>query len=191
MSLKDYEFVDTMEGFLYELSRGFITVSDIGDYDHGLIAATLRDYLAVYKVGHPDAIVATLGPGDCKLLVSEWESERHPDWAVYLTKPMGRKDDKLWRHWLPELVIEVVSERSTDRDYIDKRQEYWDLGIKEYWIVDANREQIVVLRRGKSDWTEKRVGRGGKVTTRLLPGFELPNQAIADAAAQAAEIDEE
>jgi Uma2 family endonuclease len=109
---------------------------------------------------------------------------------VYLTKPKGRKDSKLWRHWLPELVIEVVSERSVDRDYIDKRQEYFDLGIKEYWIIDAKREQVVVLRRGKSDWSEKRVGPDGVVTTKMLPGFELPFKAIMDAAAQA-EMDEE
>ena len=166
-------------------------MSRIAKLYHALIIAALRDHLAAYKLAHLGSIFAVLGAAECKLLIKKWESERHPDLSVYLTKPKGRKDDdKLWRHWLPELAIEVVSQRSTDRDYIDKRQEYWDLGIKEYWIVDAKREQIVVLRRGKSDWTEKRVGPGGKVTTKLLPGFELPYKAIADAAAQA-EIDEE
>jgi Uma2 family endonuclease len=127
---------------------------------------------------------------ECKLLIPEWKSERHPDLAVYLKKPKGPKDRTLWRRWLPELAIEVVSERSVDRDYIDKRQEYWDLGIKEYWIVDAKREKVVILRRGKSDWIEKRVGPDGVVTTKLLPGFELPFKAIMEAAAQAG-MDEE
>jgi Uma2 family endonuclease len=190
MSLKDYEFVETQEGYLYELSRGYITVSQIAKLYHGLIVVAVRNHLVMYQMAHPDSIFAILGPAECKLLVREWESERHPDLSVYLTKPKGRKDNKLWRHWLPELVIEVVSERSVDRDYIDKRQEYWDLGIKEYWIVDAKREQVVILRRGKSDWIEKRVGPDGGVTTKLLPGFALPFKAIMDAAAQA-EMDEE
>ena len=190
MSLKDFEFVETDECFHYELSRGYITVSQVAKLYHALIIAALRDYLGAYKLAHPGTIFAALGAAECKLLVREWESERHPDLSVYLTKPTGRDDAKLWRRWLPELAIEVVSERSTDRDYIDKREEYWDLGIKEYWIVDAGREQAVVLRRGKSDWIEKRVGPDGVVTTKLLPGFELPVKAIMDAAAQA-EMDDE
>lgn len=35
----------------------------------------------------------------------------------------------------PELAVEVVSTNWED-DYIDKRDEYGRLGIKEYWIVD-------------------------------------------------------
>ena len=185
MSLKDYEFVETQEGYLYELSRGYITVSQVAKLYHALIIAVIRNHLGAYQMAHPDLVFAILNGSECKLLVREWESERHPDLSVYLTKPKGRKDSKLWRHWLPELVIEVVSERSIDRDYIDKRQEYWDLGIKEYWIVDAKRELAVILRRGKSDWIEKRVGPDGVITTKLLPGFALPFKAIMDAAAQA------
>jgi Uma2 family endonuclease len=190
MSLKDFEFVETQEGYHYELSRGYITVSQIAKLYHALIVAALHDHLGAYKLAHPGVIFAILSAAECKLLVREWESERHPDLSVYLTKPKGRDDSKLWRRWLPELAIEVVSERSTDRDYIDKRQEYWDLGIKEYWIVDAKREQVVILRRGKSDWIEKRIGPDGVVTTKLLPGFELPFKAIMEAAAQAG-MDEE
>jgi Uma2 family endonuclease len=184
MSLKDFEFVETEEGYHYELSRGFITVSQVAKLYHALIIACIRNHLGSYQMAHPDVIFAILGAAECKLLVRKWESERHPDISVYLSKPKGRTDNKLWRHWLPELAIEVVSERSVDRDYIDKRQEYWDLGIKEYWIVDTRREHVVLLRRGKTDWTEKRIGATGNITTKLLPGFALPFKTILDSAAQ-------
>jgi Uma2 family endonuclease len=193
MSLKDFEFVETEEGYHYELSRGYISVADIIRYRHSMTIAELRNQLTAYQMANPGSFFTVLGSGDCKLLIREWESERHPDLSVYLTKPKGpnaSKDNKVWRRWVPELVIEVVSERSTDRDYIDKREEYYGLGIKEYWIVDARREQVVVLRRGKSDWIEKRIGPDGVVTTKLLPGFELPFKAIMDAAAEAG-MDEE
>ncbi|MCI0684717.1 MAG: Uma2 family endonuclease [Gemmataceae bacterium] len=185
MSLKAFEFADTVAGYHYELSRGYITVSEVANYLHALVVAAIRDVLSAYKTTHPGRIHLILSSMECKLLMPAWESERHPDLAAYFTKPKGPKNRALWRTWIPEFVIEVVSERSADRDYIEKRVEYWTLGVKEYWIVDPKREQVLLLTRGKSDWSEKRVGPGGNCTTKLLPGFKLPYQVIADAVAEA------
>ena len=57
-----------------------------------------------------------------------------------------------------------------------KRDEYWTLGVKEYWIVDAKLKQVLVLRRGRSQWTEKTLGPADTCETKLLPGFKLPMQ---------------
>jgi Uma2 family endonuclease len=124
---------------------------------------------------------------ECKLLIPELESERHPDVAVYLTAPKGRKDRTMWRTWVPDLVIEVVSESSRDRDYTEKRDEYWTLGAKEYWIVDARLQQVLMLKRGRSRWTEKTLGSEGVCETKLLPGFKLPCLAIFEAAGEEGE----
>jgi Uma2 family endonuclease len=126
---------------------------------------------------------------ECKLLIPEWESERHPDIAVYLTPPRNRKDRTMWRTWFPDLTIEVVSEGSRDRDYTEKRDEYWTLGVKEYWIVDAQLEQVLILRRGKSQWTEKTLGREDVCETKLLPGFKLSCKEIFDVAAEEEALD--
>ena len=90
----------------------------------------------------------------------------------------------MWRTWFPDLIIEVVSPSSDNRDYIEKRDEYWSLGVKEYWIVDAKRKKVVLLRRGKSDWIEKTLGPDGTCETKLLPGFKLPCRAIFEAAGE-------
>lgn len=187
MSLKAFEFAETEEGYLYELSRAYITVSEVANYYHAFIVAWIRNALIGHQLAHPRYIHLILTSMECKLLMPEWESERHPDIAVYFTKPKGPKDRKMWRTWIPDLVVEVVSERSADRDYIEKREEYWSLNVKEYWIFDANRQQVLLLTRGKSDWSEKRLKPGGVCTTKLLPGFKLPCQFIADVAAQAEE----
>ena len=91
----------------------------------------------------------------------------------------------MWRTWFPDLVIEVVSESSRDRDYTEKRDEYWLLGIKEYWIVDAKLEQVLILKRGRSRWTEKKLGTTDVCETKLLPGFKLSCREVFDAAAEA------
>jgi Uma2 family endonuclease len=183
MSLKAFEFAETEEGYHYELSRGIITVSNVANLMHAMVVSMIRDSLGVYKSLHSQQIYLILNSMECKLLVPQWESERHPDIAVYLSKPKGKKDRTVWRSWIPELVIEVVSPRSEHRDYTEKREEYWTLGVKEYWIVDVERKLVVMLRRGKSDWIEKRLDDDGVCTTKLLPGYRLSCRAIFDAVA--------
>src|SRR5437879_11727991 len=129
----------------------------------------LRRHLDRYYLENPGQIYEICGTMECKVLIPDWESERHPDIAVYLTPPRNRKGRTMWRTWFPDLIVEVVSESSRDRDYTEKRDEYWSLGVKEYWIVDAELERVLILKRGRSQWTEKILGRGDECETKLLP----------------------
>lgn len=47
----------------------------------------------------------------------------------------------------PQIVVEVVSpgKENEDRDYRYKRSEYAARGILEYWIIDAQKQQVTVL----------------------------------------------
>lgn len=184
MSLRAFEFAKTEEGFVYELARGYIVVSEVANYLHAMQIVAIMRALWSYDAANPGVIHAILGGADCKLLVFDWESERHPDISVYLTKPRGPKNRNLWRRWIPELAVEVVSESSRDRDYVEKRDEYWSLGAKEYWIVDAKLRQVLALRRGRSQWIERPLGPDDTLETKLLPGFRLPCREIFAAAAE-------
>lgn len=184
MSLRAFEFAAVEEGCLCELARGYIVVSNVPNYAHARRSSLIRRKLDVYYEANPGTIHEILTSMECKLFISAWESERHPDIAVYLSPPRHRKDRTMWRTWFPDLAVEVVSEGSRDRDYTEKRDEYWTLGVKEYWIVDAMLEQVLVLRRGKSQWIEKTLHRGDVCETKLLPGFKLSCDEVFDAAAE-------
>src|SRR6266567_3794563 len=108
MSLKRFEFAQVQEGCLVELARGIIIVGEVPNLYHAYQIAFMRDCLGVYKTAHPGRIHIILGAMDSKLLIPEWESERHPDIAIYLSRPRGRKDRTIWRRWIPEITIEVV-----------------------------------------------------------------------------------
>ncbi|WP_017327881.1 Uma2 family endonuclease [Synechococcus sp. PCC 7336] len=56
----------------------------------------------------------------------------------------------------PVLAIEVVSsgEVQRNRDYVAKRMQYRDLGVREYWIVDPQAETILVLELTNGLYTE-------------------------------------
>jgi Uma2 family endonuclease len=187
MSLRAFEFAKVEEGWLCELARGYLVVSEVANYFHGMQIIAINRALRLFDATHPGAIHAILGSLECKLLIPKFVSERHPDIAVYLTAPKGPKNRTLWRTWIPELTIEVVSESSRDRDYTEKRDEYWALGIKEYWIVDAKLEQVLILKRGRSQWTEKKLGPTDVCETKLLPGFQLPCRTIFEAAGEEGE----
>lgn len=171
MSLREYEPVDTVEGYVYELARGIITVCDVPAFPHAWLVAYLRDQLAYYKLAHPEEIYIILGSFDCKLLIGEFESERHPDLAVYKSKPRRKED--FWWHYLPDLVVEIVSRGSKKRDYVEKREEYLALGIKEYWIVDGGKREILALRRLRGKWSERLLTAGESYQSKVLPGFSL------------------
>jgi Uma2 family endonuclease len=184
MSLRAFEFAEVKDGYLYELARGYVIVSEVANYFHGSQVDVIQSYLQVFRVNHPGIVYRIFDGISCKMVIREWDSERHPDLAIYLTPPQGRKDSTMWRTWIPEVIIEVVSASSVERDYVEKREEYWTLGAKEYWIVDAAMGKITQLRRGKSDWLAKELFADDVVETKLLPGFKLPCQPIFDAAAE-------
>jgi Uma2 family endonuclease len=76
----------------------------------------------------------------------------------------------------PLLVVEVVSpgELQRDRDYVAKRQQYEDLGVPEYWIVDPEAQTVTVLELQGSDYVE--VGmfcRGDRILTPTFPELNL------------------
>jgi Uma2 family endonuclease len=181
MSLADFEFAEVKEGHLYELARGVIVVSDVPNLPHAAQVVSIRDQLIVYKVAHPGKIYAVFGGSECKLVIGELESERHPDIAVYMTTPPGA-DSTTWRTWVPELVVEIVSPGSEDRDYTEKREEYLALGIKEYWLFDAEREEMLVLKRRAGRWTEKVIRPPDVYSPRLLPGLEFDCARVFEAA---------
>lgn len=87
---------------------------------------------------------------------------------------LGRQPDP--RVDLPSIVAEWVSESKRDwqRDYVEKMEEYRELGIAEYWILDRFRRTLTVYR-GTPDAPEELVIHEGETyRTPLLPGFELP-----------------
>jgi Uma2 family endonuclease len=139
----------------------------------------LRRQIHAYDATHAGVIHTIASGSECKILIAGAESERHPDLAIYKTSPPAGAD--VWSAWAPELVIEVVSVGGERRDYVEKRDDYLQAGVQEYWIVDAQRHGVLVLSRTGSAWQERIVS-GGSYSTPVLPGFALNCTAIFAAA---------
>ena len=80
-----------------------------------------------------------------------------------------------------DLVVEVVSPDDPDRDLVDKRADYAEIGIAEYWIVNPLDETVTVLRLDGKQYTEHGVfQRGASATSLLLADVEVAVDAVFD-----------
>jgi len=178
MSLEEFDHAEEQEGYVYELSRGIITVSDVPKRRHLLLVSAIRDWLQSYKAMHPGRIQIIAAGNECKLPIADLDSERHPDLALYLTAPPDEDDEDFWIRWVPEIVIEVVSPSSRKRDYEEKPEEYLRFGVKEYWIVDADKRAMVVMRRTRGRWAKTTIRPPAIHRTRLLTGLDFSIEAV-------------
>ena len=155
-SVQDYLALDT--GLLVEYTDGFIRVLPMPSLLHQLIVKYLFRLLDGFVLRHALGEVL-LAPLPVQLAAGKY---REPD-LVFLRperirslrgQPAGA-----------DLVMEVVSEgrENRERDYRDKRRDYAEAGIAEYWIVDPEQRKVTVLSLDGKDYREHGVFAGGPV----------------------------
>ena len=170
MTLEEFIDADFAGGWLYELARGVVDVTEVPGTPHGWTVRRVARLFDRYDETHPGIIRYLAGGGECRLRLPGMQSDRHPDQAIYLTPEPGGK--RVWTRWVPGLVVEVVSKGGEDRDFVEKREEYLRAGVAEYWILDRSARRMHVLSRAGDVWEEAIVGEDGVHRTHLLPGLE-------------------
>jgi Uma2 family endonuclease len=171
MTLDAFARAEFKEGWLYELARGVVEVTEVPGLWHGLIVMRIAQMFCRYIERHPGVISYRAGGGECRLRLPGMVSDRHPDQAIYLDPPPPGPE--IWTKWVPHIVVEVVSERGRKRDFVTKREEYLRMGIHEYWILDPKKRQMHALVRRGDTWAETIVPASGVYRTIFLPGLRV------------------
>ena len=71
-------------------------------------------------------------------------------------------------------MVEVVSHGDARRDTVDKRADYTEAAILEYWIVDPHDETVTVLTLADGEYEEHGVFRSGDSASCVcLPGLSV------------------
>ena len=74
----------------------------------------------------------------------------------------------------PDLVVEILSPSTAERDRTFKRALYARHGVKEYWLVDPAARTIAVLMLGEDGFeTVATYGESDTLVSPTLPGFRL------------------
>ena len=82
------------------------------------------------------------------------------------------------------IIVEFVGpgKRAFLRDYEEKRDEYLELGAKEYWVIDRFQKTMTVYFQPPAKLAKRVVAEGETYKTPLLPGFKLPLKRLLDLA---------
>ena len=74
-----------------------------------------------------------------------------------------------------DMVLEVVSPSSVQKDTVDLRQAYWEAGVKEYWLVDARSEPLKfeILRHTPKGYVATRKQGGWLKSAVIGKSFQL------------------
>lgn len=104
---------------------------------------------------------------------------REPDLLLVADANDPRRQNRFWTG--ADLVLEILSPDSPRRDLEDKRLDYANAGVPEYWIVDPDRETITVLALRQGRYIELRqIARGQHATSHILPDFTVPVDRVFD-----------
>lgn len=108
-------------------------------------------FFALVNAGVP---IALLRPHSCEVEVPGKPRTRFPDLTVLddLHLPLIEKRERVTRDMPPpRLLVEVVSpgDENSDnykRDYQEKCQQYAAIAVPEYWLIDPDRQVILIGR---------------------------------------------
>lgn len=87
--------------------------------------------------------------GDCEVYLSPFAVFLNADDKIYLESDISVICDKTKLtdegcKGAPDWIIEIVSSSSRSMDYNKKLFKYRTAGVREYWIVDPMKQQIIV-----------------------------------------------
>jgi Uma2 family endonuclease len=100
---------------------------------------------------------------------------REPDLLLLISAADPRRNDRFWLG--ADLALEVVSEEKPERDLLEKRADFAEGRVPEYWIVNPQTETIGVLRLNGDSYEEAATYRRGETAvSSWCRVFPFPSQ---------------
>ena len=131
-SLSDGQRAELIDGQIYYIAPP--------SWGHQVISRKLHQAIANYIDSNKGKCEALAAPF-AVFLNADDETYVEPDISVICD--LSKLDDK-GCHGAPDWIIEIVSPSSKVRDYMTKLFQYRTAGVREYWIVDPDKQMTTV-----------------------------------------------
>ena len=160
------------ENTLAEWIDGRVIVLFSGSTKHQQIVGFLLTTIQLFTEAHHLGQVFT-APYAMKL--SKLRRGREPD-LLFVSREREHLITKTYLDGAADLVVEVVSPESVERDSVQKFAEYEAAGIREYWLIDYTNETAVFYRLDEKGQYQTAEMIGGVFRSAVLPDFFIrPN----------------
>lgn len=157
------------DGRLYEILEGEIFVSPPPSIAHQRVSRNIELRLAEH-LRHSAAGEVLDAPVGVRL---SSDTVVEPDLLVVLSAHADRIGTQAVEG-PPDLVVEILSPGTAQRDLGRKRDLYQRHGVSEYWIVDIEARTVEVLTLSAGEYARAGLfGAGDRLRSPVLPGFEL------------------
>lgn len=172
------EFFETItEDDKAEFINGEIVIQSPAKYEHNTVSGNLFALMTSYVKRNDVGWV-----GAEKVFISLTRNDYEPDICFFRKSVADKFKAGQMRFPAPDLIVEVLSPSTKDRDRGVKFIDYAAHGVREYWIIDPVAqvlEQYLLLETGEYDLALK--SDSGSVKSTAIPGFEIPIRAVFDA----------
>jgi Uma2 family endonuclease len=85
-----------------------------------------------------------------------------------------RAPTKLFLKVVPNLIVEILSDSTAQRDRTEKKALYEQNGVDEYWLVDPVRRRITVFALSANGYGSGVTYASGDVCSQVLAGLRIP-----------------
>jgi Uma2 family endonuclease len=186
MSLEEYLTYDDGTNTRYELVDGVLVEMSLGTGQHGRAIRKIAKALESEAESMEKDWIALQGLVGIAISESEEDSNiRIPDITVL---PEAQWDAIAGRSGsatifrteaAPIAVIEVLSKSTKSVDLTEKRLEYAQRGIAEYWLIDPKNSSVRVLSLANDSYTEVGIFQGVMpIVSPTFPGLKLTAEQV-------------
>ena len=171
MTPEEFDAVtEFVEPFNYELIHGVLVVTPMSSRSERSPNELLGIWLYLDQQQPSGACLVDTLYED---YVATRGNRRRADRVIWAARAGFRPDPS---RDVPTIVVEFVSSGKAAflRDFIEKRDEYLQAGVVEYWVVDRFRRTLTIFTREPGVPGERVIHEDEVYRPAVLPGFELP-----------------
>lgn len=167
---EDYKNLPESETKRYELIEGELIMVPSPTFEHQDISVRLE--FALYEFVRKHKLGTVLdAPLD---VVLDDENVVQPD-IIFISKARSHIIHKEAIKGAPDLVIEILSPSTSERDRTVKKKLYARAGVTEYWLVDPESKTVELFKLGEAGFERAALYKKDETLTSLvLPGLRIP-----------------
>jgi Uma2 family endonuclease len=160
---------------LIEFTDGFLEVLPMPTDKHQSILKFL--FLVFFRCIEVPGGTVQFAPLRLRIRPSKY---REPELMAMLAATDARRQDRFWLG--ADIALEVVSEDKPERDLVDKRTDYAEARVAEYWIVNPQTETITIFQLDGDAYQQAGIySRGDVAQSVLVPDLSVAVSNVLDA----------